>query len=162
MRRLLLIGEFAEVVGVSAATIRRLVKNGKLAPAYTSPSGYRYFSQDQAAAFFSTIAAHDKEKTAIGYCLVPNDKADQLDGQINTVRNYMAARGYRFKIISDIGSNSDINRKGFNQLLTEICQNRINRIVVLFKDRLVDSGFEILQTVANFHGCSIEIIDNSL
>ena len=37
----------------------------------------------------------------------------------------------------------------------------MTKIVVLYKDRLLRFGFELIEAVASLHGCKIEIIDNT-
>lgn len=43
------IGQFAKEIGITVQTLRNWDKSGKLKPSYTSPSGHRYYSEDQLA-----------------------------------------------------------------------------------------------------------------
>lgn len=54
----------------------------------------------------------------------------------------MYAKGYPFKIISDIGSGIRYNKKGLNQLLDMVTNSEVDKIVVLYKDRLIRFGYE--------------------
>ncbi len=79
-----------------------------------------------------------RNKKAIGYCRVSSHKQkDDLEKQIENVKNYMYAKGYQFEIISDIGSGIDYNKKGLNQLVDMITNSEVNKIVILYKDRLI-------------------------
>lgn len=41
------IGDFAKKIGVSASTLRNWEQRGWLMPHHVTPSGYRYYSQEQ-------------------------------------------------------------------------------------------------------------------
>lgn len=73
----------------------------------------------------------------------------------------MIAKGYSFEIISDIGSGINYNKKGLNQLLELIVSSRVEKIVVLYKDRLLRFGYELMENLCNQFGTSIEIIDHT-
>lgn len=73
----------------------------------------------------------------------------------------MIAKGYSFEIISDIGSGINYNKKGLNQLIDMITNSEVEKIVILYKDRLLRFGFEIIENLCNKYGTIIEIIDNT-
>lgn len=73
----------------------------------------------------------------------------------------MIAKGYSFEIIKDIGSGINYNKKGLNKLIEMITNNEIGKIVILYKDRLLRFGFELIENICNRYNCSIEIIDNT-
>ena len=103
-----------------------------------------------------------RNKKVIGYCRVSSSKQkDDLERQIENVKTYMIAKGYSFEIIKDIGSGINYNKKGLNKLIEMITNNEIEKIVVLYKDRLLRFGFELIENICNRYNCSIEIIDNA-
>ena len=73
----------------------------------------------------------------------------------------MYAKGYQFEIISDIGSGINYNKKGLNQLIDMITNSEVEKIVVLYKDRFIRFGYELIENICNKYGTSIEIIDNT-
>lgn len=73
----------------------------------------------------------------------------------------MYAKGYQFEIISDIGSGINYNKKGLNQLIDMITNSEIERIVILYKDRLLRFGFELIENLCEKYGVEIEIIDTT-
>ena len=98
-----------------------------------TPSGYRYYSQEQLNNFLG-IKEKTKPKKIIEYCRVSSHKQkDDLERQIENVRTYMIARGYQFEIISDIGSGINYNKKGLNQLIDMITNSEVEKIVILYK-----------------------------
>lgn len=73
----------------------------------------------------------------------------------------MIAKGYQFEIITDIGSGINYNKKGLNQLIDMITNSEVEKIVILYKDRLVRFGFELIENLCNKYDTTIEIIDNT-
>ena len=72
---------------------------------------------------------------------------DDLERQVDYVTSYMIARGYQFEIISDIGSGITYNNKGLHHLLDLITNSEVEKIVILYKDRLVRFGFELIENL---------------
>jgi predicted site-specific integrase-resolvase len=102
------------------------------------------------------------KRKVVGYCRVSSNKQkDDLERQIYNVKSYMIAKGYSFSIVSDIGSGINYNKKGLNQLIDMIINGEVEKVVVLYKDRLLRFGFEIIENLCNKYGTTIEIIDNS-
>ena len=153
------INKFSKIVGVTPQTLRNWDKTGKLKPHHTTQSGYRYYSEDQLK---QVLNIKLKTKTIIGYCRVSSPKQkDDLERQIENVKMYLLAQGKPFEIISDVGSGINCKRKGLLELIDRINKNEVEKIVVLYKDRLSRFGFELIEYVAALHGCEIEIIDNT-
>lgn len=73
----------------------------------------------------------------------------------------MIAKGYSFDIVTDIGSGINYNKKGLNQLIDMITNSEVEKIVILYKDRLLRFGFEIIENLCHKYGSTIEIIDNT-
>lgn len=73
----------------------------------------------------------------------------------------MIAKGYSFDFITDIGSGINYNKKGLNQLIDMITNSEVEKMVILYKDRLLRLGFEIIENLCNKYGTIIEIIDNT-
>jgi len=154
------INEFSKILGVSAQILRNWDNNGKLHPHHTSSNGYRYYSHDQLNQVMNIKPNIDRK--VIGYCRVSSNKQkDDLQRQVENVKLYLVAQGKPFEIISDIGSGVDYKKKGLKELLKMITQNKVEKIVVLYKDRLLRFGFELIEYIASLYNCEIEIIDNT-
>ena len=153
------INKFSKLVGVTPQTLRNWDKTGKLQPHHTSENGYRYYSEEQ---LNQALKIKPKPKIVIGYCRVSSSKQkDDLERQIENVKTYLLAQGKPFEIISDVGSGINCKRKGLQELLERINRNEVEKVVVLYKDRLSRFGFELIEYVSSLHGCEIEVIDNT-
>ena len=86
---------------------------------------------------------------------------DDLERQIENVKTYMYARGYQFELITDIGSGINYNKKGLLRLMEMVHTNQVEKIVILYKDRLLRFGFELFENLCKLNVVTIEIIDNT-
>ena len=156
------IGQFSKLIGKTNQTLRNWDKDGTLKPHHVSESGYRYYSQEQLNHFLGLKQEVQLNKKTIGYCRVSSNKQkDDLERQIENVKTYMYAKGYSFEIISDIGIGIKYKKKGLNQLIDMITNSEVEKIVILYKDRLIRFGYELIENLCNKYGTTIEIIDNT-
>ena len=156
------IGEFANRIGKTIQTLRNWDKKNILKPSHVTQGGTRYYSQEQLNHFLGLKSEKQINKKIVGYCRVSSHKQkDDLERQIENVKTYMYAKGYQFEIITDIGSGINYNKKGLNQLIDMVTNSEVEKIVVLYKDRLVRFGYELIENLCNKFGTTIEIIDNT-
>ena len=156
------IGKFSKETGISISTLRRWDKENIYKPTFVTEGGTRYYSEDQLNTIISGSSEINKSKKIIGYCRVSSQKQkDDLERQVDNVKTYMLAKGYSFEIITDIGSGINYNKKGLNKLLDMVSNNQVDKIVIMYKDRLVRFGYELLENICMKHNSTIEIIDNT-
>ena len=154
------INKFSKILGVSAQTLRNWDKKGKLHSHHTSSNGYRYYSHEQLNQVMNVKPNLDR--IVIGYCRVSSNKQkDDLERQIENMKLYLTAQGKPFEIISDIGSGINYKKKGLKELMKRISQNKVDKVVVFYKDRLLRFGFELVEYIASLYDCDIEIIDHT-
>lgn len=150
----------SKMLGVTPQTLRNWDRDGKLKPHHTSENGYRYYSQEQIDAFLRI--PQKAERIVIGYCRVSSVKQrDDLKRQEEAVRAYLIAQGSPFEIITDIGSGINYSKPGLRALIERITRGDVKKVTVLYKDRLIRFGFEMIEYLAGLYNCEIEIIDNT-
>ena len=157
--KLISIGTFAREVGLTPTTLRRMHKTGELVPTYVSKGGTRYYSAEQLKKF-----SHQESQSnlVIGYCRVSTSaQKDDLEKQVENVKAYMYAKGYEFEIIRDIGSGINYKKKGLRALIEKISNQEVSKVVILYKDRLVRFGFELIEYLCTINHVEIEIIDKT-
>lgn len=156
----LTISEASEFLGVSIPTLRRWEKEGRILSERTEGNHRRY--DKNMLMSLKNKKGKTKEKVTIGYCRVSSsDQKDDLKRQKETVSNYCAVRGYQFRIIEDIGSGLNYNKKGLNELIELISERKTDKIVVNYKDRLIRYGYEMLEKMCEINGVQIEIINHT-
>lgn len=158
---LMSIGKFAKELGVTPEHVRTMHRTGEVIPARISEKGTRYYSEEQLRELKNSRTPQREEKV-VAYCRVSTkSQKDELEKQVENVKSYMYAKGYSFEVITDIGSGINYKNKGLQKLISLIDSNQVTKVVVLYKDRLVQFGFELIQLLCGLHDVKIEIIDNS-
>ena len=153
------IAETSKLLNVTAQTLRNWDKSGKLKPHHTTDSGYRYYSQEQ---LNRILGIKNTTRKVIGYCRVSSHKQkDDLVRQVENMRTYLMVQGRPFEIITDIGSGINYKKKGLRELVRLITQNEVDKVVVVYKDRLLRFGYELIEYIATLYNCDIEVIDNT-
>ena len=154
------IGNFAKKIGVTIQTLRDWDKSGKLKPAYRSKGNHRYYSENQLNEILQKKVSNNRIN--VGYVRVSaNHQKDDLKRQYELMELFLAKQGKEFKIIQDIGSGINYNKKGLKELLKLIATNQCDTIFVLHKDRLLRFGYELIEEFAGLHNTKIIIINKN-
>jgi excisionase family DNA binding protein len=154
------IGQLADELGVTTHTIREWCKEGKITYERTK-GGHRRFDLDTV---LSSIGSRKpkKEKLTIGYARVSTaDAKNDLANQIKAIELFCSAKGWNHKIISDVGSGLNYNKKGLKELINLIETNQIQRVVLNYKDRLLRFGSEIIFEMCSYHNTEVVIINET-
>ena len=142
-------GELAKKFNVSRETIRLWAEEGKIKVTKTDGGHRRYIYDD----FTKT---DDRQK--IIYARVSSAKQESdLTRQIE----FLQKKYPDYKVISDIGSGLNYNRKGFIRILEGIFAGTVAEIVVAYKDRLCRFGYEIIEKLCQHFSTTITIVNNS-
>ena len=160
LRRFVAIGEAAKALGVSIATLRRWEESGKLAEgsvARTEGGQRRY---DLAVIRPEMFRASPGERKTIAYARVSShDQKDDLERQKKVLELYCATQGWSFEIVSDLGSGMNYRKKGLKKLLDDIVEQRVGRLVITHKDRLLRFGAELVFSICEARGVEVVIIN---
>jgi putative resolvase len=153
-RRLVKIGEAAAMIGTTAATLRKWEETGELLPARKTRGGTRYY------AVTDLLALGDVDAPTIGYARVSShDQKADLVRQAELLETFCAAKGWRFEVISDLGSGMNYRKKGLKQLLEMILRRQMRRLVLTHKDRLLRFGAELVFALCEIQGIEIVIMN---
>lgn len=158
---LMSIGKFAKEIGLSAQHLRKLHDDNILVPAVITKGGTRYYSDEQLSEYLNRDNKPQQLPIVLYARVSTRSQKDDLDRQVENLKSYAISRGYSFEIITDIGSGIDYTKQGLKQLIRKINNKEISKIVVLYKDRLIRFGFELIEYLCELNNISIEIIDNT-
>ena len=148
-----------KILGVTAQTLRNWDKEDKLKPAYIKSNGYRYYSEDSILSYTQERKTK-KDLNVIGYARVSSKKqTDDLERQVNNLKLYLDSKYNSYDIITDIGSGINYSKKGLQLLIDKINKKEVDIIVVLYKDRLLRFGFELIEYFARINNVKIEVLD---
>ena len=154
------ISEFSELSGISKSTLRRYDNENTFKPAFTSKGGHRRYTETQ---LFEITQKKKKNinKINIGYVRVSSKKqVYDLERQYDLMENYLISKGESFKIIKSVGSGINYNNQSLNELLDLVISGKVNKVFIMYKDRLVRFGFDLLENLFKRYGVDIEIINH--
>lgn len=158
MKSLYTIEEASNMLGVSKETLRRWERKGKITSERTQGKHRRYKKETIDRLLNKEII---RERMTVGYARVStNEQKEDLKRQIQLIENYCSSHGYKFDIISDIGSGLNYNKKGIKQLIELIESDSIDRLVISYKDRLLRFGSEILFQMCDYRNVEVVIINS--
>ena len=158
MSRLLSIKQTANQLGVSVSTLRRWDETGVLV-AQRTPKGHRRYDLSKINPNLTRNKVEQQRKT-IAYARVSShDQKPDLQRQIEILELYCSAQGWSFEVISDLGSGMNYHKKGLKRLLDDILDNKIDRLVLTHKDRLLRFGAELVFALCEARQVEVVIIN---
>ena len=154
------IKQFSELINVSKQTLRNWDNNGKLIPIKLK-SGHRRYSNEHLKQFNKNLK--DIDRLNIIYCRESTtQQLNSLNNQISKCKEFCLSKGIQIdKVISDNLSALNYNRKGLKEILKLAIENKIENLIIYYKDRLVRFGFELFEELSLLNNFKIIIIDNS-
>ena len=158
MNRLVTIGEASEVLGVSISTLRRWDKAGRLKPEKTA-SGHRRYDISKLKPEMFRESKQESRKTVAYARVSSHDQKDDLERQKQVLELYCARQGWTFEIVSDLGSGMNYHKKGLKRLINDILSERIGRLVVAHKDRLLRFGAELIFAICEAKQVEVVILN---
>ena len=143
--------QFREKYNISPQYLYALKKNGKVK---TKP-----FLGSQVLILDPESSDSDKSVCIYARVSTPKQKAD-LENQIKFLRQYLVSKGLNPEYVySDIASGMNEDRKGLNEMMSDIISGKISKVVISHKDRLTRFGFGYLKTIFSRYNTEIEIVN---
>ena len=151
--------DVTKILGVTAQTLRKWDKEGKLKPSYTKSNGYRYYSEDVILSYTQERKTKKDINVVLYARVASKEQQDDLERQISNLKEYAKDKYEKYDVISDIGSGINYEKPGLKRLIEMINKKQVDVIVVLYKDRLLRYGFELVEYFAKLNNVKIEVID---
>lgn len=160
MIKLLTISEAANYLGVSPATLRRWEASGKINPAQRTAGLQRRYDIAQLKPHLFRNPNTKIERMTYAYARVSsNDQKSDLQRQIEMLELYCASQGWQYEIISDLGSGMNYHKRGLKKLLQAILEDKIGRLVLTHKDRLLRFGAELVFSLCEAKEVEVVLIN---
>jgi len=161
MDRLVTIGKAAKILGVSVMTLRRWDESGRLVSIRTEGGHRRYDISKIKPQTVRKFEFHEDSRT-IAYARVSSQsQKESLERQKQELELFCSKNGWRYDIITDVGSGVNYYKKGLTKLLNLILDDRVGRLVLTHKDRLLRFGAELVFSVCEVKGAEVVIINRS-
>ena len=158
MDRIVGIRQAAAVLGVSISTLRRWEAQGKIVAGHTA-GGHRRYNLSRLRP--ELVRSGDRvTKKTIAYARVSSrDQKKDLERQKQVLENYCALQGWNFELVTDLGSGMNYRKSGLQKLLNEIIDDKVGRLVLNHKDRLLRFGAELVFAICEIKGVEIVILN---
>ena len=143
--------QFREKYNISPQYLYALKKNGKVKT--------KTFLGSQVLILDPESSDSDKSVCIYARVSTPKQKTD-LENQIKFLRQYLVSKGLNPEYVySDIASGMNEDRKGLNEMMSNIISGKISKVVISHKDRLTRFGFGYLKTIFSRYNTEIEIVN---
>ena len=153
------IGEFAKLINVTTQTLRNWDKQNKLKPVILE-AGHRRYTNEHL-----NLINGIKESTKINviYCRESTKmQKESLKLQEEKIKEFCISNGIKIdKVISEFGSALNYKRQGLLELIDLITKNKVENLIIYYKDRLVRFGYELFEELSKKYNFKILIIDSS-
>jgi putative resolvase len=144
--------EASELIGVHQRTLYQWDKKNKIETIRT-PGGKRLYNVDK---FIKESKCSNDEK-----CLENLNNLDKINGKINICYARVSSMGQKdnlqrqkktltdkypdYTLIEDIGSGVNLNKRGLRKIIKLAIEGKLNRLVIVHKDRLTRFGYELIE-----------------
>jgi len=144
----------SEKLGVHYRTLYNWEKKGKI-EVMRSPGGKRFYNVEK---YLQDNNKEEEIKLKKNICYIRvsthNQKSD-LENQRKEMKNLYPD----YELIEDIGSGINFNRLGFRKIIKYAINGEINKVVVLYKDRLCRFGYNFIEDlIKEYSNGIIEIV----
>lgn len=155
------LGEAAKYIGCHPKTLEKYDREGTLV-AYRTKTNRRYYTKEQLDDFLG------KQMIPVGRANVSyvrvslSDYDDELKERQSLIRKYALANGQKIDIeLADVGSNFDLSRSGFQQLVSDIEHDLVDKIYLLSIDQLLATGYQLFVQLCQKHNCQIVVLQGN-
>ena len=154
--------EAAKYLGFKVKTLQKWDREGRLVPAYRTPTNRRVYTQSQLDDFIGRQTQSTRTRI-IAYCRVSSTaQKPDLANQLEILKAYCTQSGLiDVEFISEIGGGLNFERKKFLEIMDAVERNEVKMLIIAHKDRLVRFGFEYFERLLAKHHCELVILNNT-
>jgi predicted site-specific integrase-resolvase len=148
--------EASKIIGVHQRTLY-LWEKKKLIETIRTPGGKRLYNIEK----YIKEQECENENKLNNYICEDLDSLDKISGKLNICYVRVSSNGQKddlerqkeqmiknfpnYKIIEDIGSGLNLNKRGIKKIITLAIDGKINEVVIAYRDRLTRFGFELIE-----------------
>jgi putative resolvase len=153
--RLLRSGEVAKRLGLHPLTVRRWVKEGKIAAIPIGREARIPITEVE------RLLGEQRAGIIVLYGRVSGpDQKEDLQRQVQQLEQWavVARTGQKTMTLTDIGSGLGTERKNLQRVLALVQDYQVAEVVVTFSDRLTRFGLSYLQTLFSGYGVTLTVL----
>ena len=159
MERLYKPNEVAKILNVTVKTIQNWDKEGKI-KVERSPSNRRMIPQSEVDRLLNRDSKSKETQSIAVYARVYDySQKEELDRQVGQLIGKIDTKKNTIRVITDIASGAEEERKGLMELNKLVESESISKIYITYKDRLASVGYSYLELYYKNHGVEIEVIE---
>lgn len=147
--------EVLKTLRISRGTLTKYVKNGLIGVENMPYGRYRYNKSD----VYKIINKSDR-KTFIYARVSTSSQKKQLENQIEMLKTYCFSKGIKIDgVYGDVASGISYDkRKAFFEMMDLVLDNKVEKIVISYKDRLSRVGYNMFVNLFKKFGCDIDVV----
>ena len=148
--------EVLNLLRISRPTLTKYVKTGVI-KVHKLPNGQYDYNSDSV---YQLLNKNVKRKTYIYARVSTSKQKSDLNNQIELLKQFCFSNGYVISgIYSDIASGINFEKRNdFFRMLDDIIDNKVERVVITYKDRLSRIGFDLFSHLFKKYNCEIIVI----
>ncbi len=146
-------GEVAKRLGLHPLTVRRWVKEGKIAAVQLGREARIPITEVE------RLLGEQRAGTLILYGRVSgHDQPEDLQRQVQQLEQWALVARTGQKTLTDIGSGLNTERKSLQKLLALVQDYQVAEVVVTFADRLTRFGLSYLRSLFSGYGVTLTVL----
>ena len=155
-------GKFAKMINHHIRTVQRWDNLGILKPNIYTPKGRKLYTHQQYLDYINQpLIVNNDYRTVVYSRVSSHSQKNDLITQIKFIEEHCSINQINIDdVYSDIGSGLNYKRKNFIKLINEITTNKVNKIIIAHKDRLVRFGFEMIEQLCVDNNVELVIIND--
>ena len=148
--------EVLSLLRISRPTLTKYVKTG-VVKVNKLPNGQYDYNADSV---YQLLNKNVKRKTYIYARVSTTKQKSDLNNQIELLKQFCFSNGYVISgIYSDIASGINFEKRNdFFRMLDDIIDNKVERVIITYKDRLSRIGFDLFSHLFKKYNCEIIVI----
>ena len=148
--------EVLRVLRITRQTLTKYVKNGTIRVSKLPNGRYEY----DETSVYNFLNKDVSRKTYIYARVSTSKQKPDLENQIALLKQFCFANGYVISgIYSDVASGISFEKRNdFFKLLDDVIDNKVERVVITYKDRLSRVGFDLFYHLFKKYNCEIVVM----
>ncbi len=162
--------EASKILGVHQRTLY-LWEKKKYIDVIRSPGGKRFYNINKYLKKYknnhyliknkASNFINNKNNKKLNICYIRVSSKSQINDLMRQ-KNVMIKNFPKYKLIEDIGSGLNLNKRGIRKIIDYAIGGRINKLIIAHKDRLIRFGYDLIEDlIKKYSNGKIIILDKN-